>query len=209
MHGNNSVAFDSTKLTEANPPLITLKGMAYAPLLGQPTGKFYRDNGITPGPGIDTTKPFGFHPQNPWPDALVLDAGEQTTAGNAVSAFNSTIATVAAAKNAGLVDMNKFFTNVKANGLVTAAGLTFTADYITGGLFSLDGVHPSSRGAGVVANEFLKVINAKFGTGIPYVDLTVIPGIPAPLAKAYTSGIPVVSPEMFRSLEAMWAQEGY
>ena len=209
MHGNNSVAFDSTKLTEANPPLITLKGMAYAPLLGQPTGKFYRDNGITPGPGIDTTKPFGFHPQNPWPDALVLDAGEQTTAGNAVSAFNSTIATVAAAKNAGLVDMNKFFTNVKANGLVTAAGLTFTADYITGGLFSLDGVHPSSRGAGVVANEFLKVINAKFGTGIPYVDLTVIPGIPAPLAKAYASGIPVVSPEMFRSLEAMWAQEGY
>ena len=30
--------------------------------------------------GIDTTKPFGFHPQNPFPDALVLDAGEQATA---------------------------------------------------------------------------------------------------------------------------------
>jgi lysophospholipase L1-like esterase len=205
-HGNASVAFDSTKLTEANPPLITLKGMTYATLLGQATGKFYRDNGIPLSPGIDTTKPFGFHPQNPWPDALVLDVDEQNTAGSAVAAYNATIATVAAAKGAGLVDINSFFTNIKANGLVTTAGLKFTADYISGGLFSLDGVHPSSRGSGVIANEFIKVMNSKFGMSVPLVDLTAIPGIPAPIAKS--NGFAVIPPEAFRNLELLWSNGG-
>ncbi len=206
-HGNSSLSLDSTKLVEANPPLITLTGMTYAPLLGQPTGKFYRDKGMSIPAGIDTTKPFGFHPQNPWPDALVLDAGEQATAGAAVTAFNTTIATVAAAKNAGLVDINGFFTNIKANGLVTTAGLKFTADYISGGLFSLDGVHPSSRGAGTIANEFIKVINNKYGTSIPLVDLSAIPGIPAPVAKA--DGYPVIPPEAFRSMLELFQTPGY
>lgn len=206
-HGNSSLSFDSTKLTEANPPLITLTGMAYATLLGQPTGKFYRDKGLSIPAGIDTTKPFGFHPQNPWPDALVLDAAEQTTAGDAVAAFNTTIATVAAAKGAGLVDINTFFRNVKANGLVTTAGLKFTADYISGGLFSLDGVHPSSRGAGVIANEFIKVINSKFGASIPLVDVSVIPGIPAPVAKA--DGFPVIPPDAFRNMLDLFQTTDY
>ena len=57
--------------------LVTLKGSAYASLLGQSTGKFYRDYHFPALPaGIDTTQPFGFHPQNPFPNAFVLDADE-------------------------------------------------------------------------------------------------------------------------------------
>ena len=57
--------------------LVTLKGSSYASLLGQPTGKFYRDFHFPALPvGIDTTQPFGFHPQNPFPNAFVLDADE-------------------------------------------------------------------------------------------------------------------------------------
>jgi lysophospholipase L1-like esterase len=197
-HGNASLSFDSTKLTGSNPPLITLTGMTYASLLGTATGKFYRDNGLTPGAGIDTTKPFGFHPQNPWPDALVLDADEQATAATAIASFNSTIASIAASKNAAVVDINSFFASIKQNKLVTTGGMVFTADYISGGLFSLDGVHPSSRGQGVVANEFIKAINTKFGTSIPYVDLSVIPGIPAPISKS--DGYPVLPPDAFRNM---------
>jgi len=55
--------------------------------------------------GIDTTDaPFGLDPRNPFPDALVLDSAEQATTEQAISAFNSTIAAVAAANNAALVD---------------------------------------------------------------------------------------------------------
>jgi lysophospholipase L1-like esterase len=201
-HGITTMSMDSTRLTEPGAPLITLTGSPYASLLGTPTGKWYRDKGIPVVAPIDTTKPFGFHPQNPWPDALTLDASEQTVAGDAVNAFNSTIATVAAAKGAALVDINGFFKSVKSNTL-TIQGVKYTADYVSGGMFSLDGVHPSSRGAGIVANEFLKAINAKFGSSIPYVDVNAIPGIPAPVAKA-ASGMPQIPPEAFNTLEMLY-----
>jgi len=207
-HGNASLAFDSTKLTGANPPLITLTGMSYASLLGTATGKFYRDKGIAPGAGIDTTKPFGFHPQNPWPDALVLDAEEQATAATAVAAFNATIAAVAASKNAAVVDINAFFAGIKANALMTTGGMKFTADYISGGLFSLDGVHPSSRGHGVVANEFIKAMNSKFGTSIPLVDLSAIPGIPAGISKT-ADGYAVLPPDAFKDMLGLFQSEEY
>ena len=55
-------------------------------------------------------------------------------------------------------------------------GIPFTTTFVTGGLFSLDGVHPTSRGYGIVANEFIKVINTKWGTSIPLVNVSQIPG---------------------------------
>jgi lysophospholipase L1-like esterase len=207
-HGNASVAFDSTKLTEAGAPLICLTGSAYASLLGQPTGKWYRDKGYAPPAGIDTTKPFGFHPQNPWPDALVLDATEQTTAGDAITAFNTTIATVAAAKGAAVVDINGFFKTIKASGFVVG-GVKYSADYVSGGIFSLDGVHPSNRGAGIVANEFIRVINAKWGSSIPFVDVNTLPGIPAPVAKAVATGIPQIPADAFGNLEMLYGGSGW
>jgi len=197
--------------------LITLKGQAYAPLLGQSTGKFWRDaaalQGTTiaalypalAGAGIDTTKPFGFHPQNPWPDALILDADEIASATTAVNNFNSTIATVAAAHHAALVDFNGFFNNVKTNG-IAIAGEKYTADYIAGDIFSLDGVHPSDRGYGIVANEYIKVINASFGMNVPLVNVSALPKLSAPLAKGGNGKIdPVLPFGAFNSLDVLFS----
>jgi lysophospholipase L1-like esterase len=161
--------------------MITLHGQNYTSLLGQPTGKWYRDNHYPAlPPGIDTTKPFGFYPTNPWPDALILDADEIVTAKTATTNFNNSIATVATAKGFGLVDINSVFTNIfvqsVTHGGINYNGINFTAFFITGGLFSLDGVHPSSQGQGLLANEFLKVINSKFGANYPLINLATIPG---------------------------------
>ena len=122
-------------------------------------------------------------------------------------AFNATIATVAAAKGAALVDVNTFFKGIKANA-ITVQGVKYTADYVSGGIFSLDGVHPSSRGAAIVANEFLRVINAKWGSSIPFVDVNSIPGIPAPVAKSAT-GIPQIPADAFNSLEMLYGGSGW
>ena len=200
-HGNTSLAFDSTRFTEATPPFITLPGQTYALLIGHPSGKWYRDNGVALPAGIDTTKPFGLHPQNPWPDALMLDADEQAVAAGAVSAFNGIIASQASVNGAAVVDINLFFTGIKANGLLVS-GQEFTADYVSGGLFSLDGVHPSSRGQAVVANEFLRVINGKFGTSIPMVDVGTVPGIPSPLAKG-AAGLQV-DPSLYQTMQDLF-----
>jgi len=204
-HGNNSVAFDSTRLTEANAPMITLLGSSYASLLGrgggQGGGKWYQANHYPAlPPGIDTTKPFGFHPQNPWPDALVLDADEHATAIAAADAFNSVISSVAASHGAYVVNFHDFWEGVKRNGLYVS-GQKFTTDYISGGFFSLDGVHPSSRGYGIIANEFIKVMNEKLGAGIPYVELSALPGIPAPISKVEgVTGMPSIPYEAFSDL---------
>lgn len=207
MHGETGVATGSSNLTEANPPLLCLTGSTYAPLLGQPTGKWYRDKGWSVLPaGIDTTKPFGFHPQNPWPDWLVLDPGEVATAQAATAAFNGAIAAkVAGNARITLADGNALLNDLKAHGYMTS-GVKFTCDYVAGGFFSLDGVHPASRGNGIIANLFIKAINAKWGTNIPYVDVSAIPGIPAPVSKA-GSDIPQIPYEAFKDLGMLWGAE--
>jgi hypothetical protein len=161
--------------------LITLTGQNYTSLLGTPTGKWYKDNHYPAlPPGIDTTKPFGFYPTNPWPDALILDADEITNAKSTTDSYNATISAVATAKGFGLVDINAVFNNIFLKSVTQDGtvynGVTFTAFFITGGLFSLDGVHPSSQGQGLIANEFLKVINAKYGSNYPLINLSTIPG---------------------------------
>lgn len=169
---------DSTSLaTFTN--LITLRGSSYAGLLGQPTGYFYRVNGLSIPAGIDTTKPFGFHPQNPWPNSLILDNSEITIANDAVAAFNGAIATAAANFGFGLVDINGIFNSIRQadfTGGTIFNGIAFSTFYVSGGLFSLDGVHPSSRGQAIIANEFIKVINSKFSANIPLIDVSTIPG---------------------------------
>jgi hypothetical protein len=161
--------------------LITLTGQSYASLIGIPTGKWYSDNHYPGLPaGIDTTKPFGLHPQNPWPDALILDPSEIQIAETATNAFNQTISSVASAKGFGLVDINNVFKSIFLASITSGGGMYYGAElstmFISGGLFSLDGVHPTSRGQGLLANEFLKVINTKFGSNFPLLNLGNMPG---------------------------------
>jgi len=160
--------------------LITLPGGSYAGLIGQPSGKFYTDNNFPGLPaGIDTTQPFGVTPQNPWPNALILDPGELNTANTAVDAYNAVISDLASSNGFALADMNARMNQIRANdftGGTNINGVVFTTTYVLGGLFSLDGVHPSNQGQAVMGNEFIKAINDKFGASIPLIDVSTVPG---------------------------------
>ncbi len=207
--GEFGVASGTTKFTTpASDPLICLSGSPYAGLIGVATGKFYKDNPTAfPAlpPGIDTTKPFGVHPQNPWPNALTLDSAEIAIAAQAVNDFNNAIKNVATAQGAAVVDFNAIFTDISANGKLIS-GVKYTSAYITGGLFSLDGVHPSNRGAGVLANEIIKVMNTKYGTSVTYVDISSLPALSIPLGKhiSIEKGIPYSAPHSWDSFLNMW-----
>lgn len=159
---------------------ITLPGGSYAGLIGTPNGKFYRDHGFpTLPPGIDTTKPFGVHPQNPWPDALTLDESEIATVQSTVTSYNNVIKDAATANGFALADVNSLLKNIRANdftGGTNINGVTFKTTYVTGGLFSLDGVHPSSQAHGIIANTFISAINSNFSAKIPLIDVATIPG---------------------------------
>lgn len=99
----------------------------------------------------------------PMQDNTTLTATETAEVKTATAAFNASIASIASAKGLALVDANSILNQV-ANGGITKDGFKVTSVYVTGGGFSLDGIHPSPRGYGLIANEFLKSINATYGS---------------------------------------------
>lgn len=134
-----------------------------------------RKNLLTLQAAAELAQGKGLSAQNPLSNGVILDESEIAIAKQVINGYNQIISSLAAAKGYGVVDINAFFTNVAASGL-TVDGIHFTARYVEGGLFSLDGVHPTSQGYAVIANEFIKVINAKFSAKIPLVNVSTIPG---------------------------------
>lgn len=155
--------------------LILLTGSPATAFLGDTTGAYYTVNGIPVPPGVNTAYPFGLTPQNPWPNGLILDPTEISNVDAVISAYNSIIEGSAAARGYAIVDANSLLNQLAANGL-DYNGLHFTDAYVQGGFFSLDGIHPTSQGYAIIANEFIKTTNVKFGASIPLVDVSTVPG---------------------------------
>lgn len=106
----------------------------------------------------------------PLSDAAVLSASEIATINGRVAAFNQVIQAEASRVGAALVDINAFL-NLAATRGIQVGGMTFTPSFLTGGIFSLDGVHPTPFGYAYIANLFIESINETFGGDIPPVDL--------------------------------------
>lgn len=95
----------------------------------------------------------------------VLDANEVATIQAAITGFNQTIATDAAAAGMPVVDINSLMNQMAANP-PTVGGVPLLLRY-NGGLLSLDGVHPSDIGHALIANAFIRTMNATWHMGIP------------------------------------------
>lgn len=106
----------------------------------------------------------------PLPDNVVLTAVEVGIIKDKTAKFNRVIAAQAKAHGAALVDINAFLNKLDQRGLVVN-GQRLTTGYL-GGIFSLDGIHPSNTGAAATANEFIKAINKRFAAGIPPVNVS-------------------------------------
>jgi lysophospholipase L1-like esterase len=60
-------------------------------------------------------------------------------------------------------------------GIPYEGGYILKSDFVFGGAFSLDGVHPTARGYAMIANMFSAAINAKYGSNLPPVKLSAYP----------------------------------
>lgn len=106
----------------------------------------------------------------PMQDNAVLTADETAQVKTATDAFNVTIQSLASAKGLAFVDANAMLNQV-ANGGISANNFTLTSNFVTGGAFSLDGVHPSPRGYALIANKFFEAINATYGSNFKGVNI--------------------------------------
>lgn len=106
----------------------------------------------------------------PLQDRWVLSQNEVAEVKVATDAYNVTIAATAESKGLAFVDAKAAMTQLSTTG-VRFGNYHMSAGYVTGGAFSLDGVHPSARGYAFIANLFVDAINTKFGATLRKVDL--------------------------------------
>ncbi|NNK82533.1 MAG: G-D-S-L family lipolytic protein [Flavobacteriaceae bacterium] len=107
--------------------------------------------------------PQGYGTQIPLEDKWSLTPEEQMEIKLATDSFNATLAAAASQAGFAFVDANTLMLQL-ADGSFSSGDYTPTASLVTGGLFSLDGVHPTARGYALLANEFMKAIDATYGS---------------------------------------------
>ncbi|HEX9150761.1 MAG TPA: G-D-S-L family lipolytic protein [Flavobacterium sp.] len=129
------------------------------------------DSGIGMAPPSPLNK-FGI--TYPLQDKHVLIPTEVAEVKVATDAYNISIKTIADAKGLAFVDTKAIMTQL-SNGGIVSNSFTLTSAYVTGGAFSLDGVHPSPRGYALIANAFAAAINAKYSSTLKSVDLSLYP----------------------------------
>lgn len=107
--------------------------------------------------------PQGYGTQIALEDKWVLTPQEQDEIAVATQAYNASISAIASANGLALVDLNTILSEAASSG-IKFDNYILTTDLATGGLISLDGVHLTSRGYAVMANSFLKAIDATYGS---------------------------------------------
>ena len=101
---------------------------------------------------------------------FVLTSTEKARVDTATQSFNAIIEGFAAANELGYVDSNAALAEVASTGHVFNGGVMTNA-YVTGGGFSLDGVHLTPRGYAFCANMIIDVINTTYNASVPKVDI--------------------------------------
>lgn len=122
------------------------------------------------------TLPYGLTPYTPIDNQYVLDANEVALTQDYVKSYNTTIKSVAASKGLAVFDAYAYLNQVKTTGL-ELDGIPFTSAYISGGLFSLDGVHLTPRGYAIIADQFIEAINSKYNSNIPLASVSSYTGL--------------------------------
>jgi len=174
---NALVIFDAslTDLTSIDARLLSMRQIKSTELLTLTTPS---DRIKCEGFGsVDTRdpNPLNWKP-NPITENFVLDEDEIATINSRTASFNSIIQSEASSRGLALFDANTRMKELATTG-ITISGIEFTSTLVTGGAFSLDGVHPSTRGYAILANDIIEAINSKYGARVPKVDVASYPVI--------------------------------
>jgi hypothetical protein len=130
---------------------------------------------------------------------VILDAQETATITDRIASYNASIRAAAGTIGAAVVDTNGLLHQLATSG-INVGGIQFTSAFLTGGVFSYDGVHPTAFGYAFVANAFIAAINAKFGAHIAPVDYSPFLFGLTPLPSPSISGSPQFSTAALESL---------
>ncbi|SDS15064.1 G-D-S-L family lipolytic protein [Gramella sp. MAR_2010_147] len=107
----------------------------------------------------------------PLGDQHVLTSTEQTLISEVTQRYNAAINSIAQQYSLAYVDANSLLGLIDSDGGLVYEGVPISSTFVSGGAFSLDGVHLTPRGYAVIANEIIKRINTTYGADVPAVDV--------------------------------------
>ena len=107
--------------------------------------------------------------------AVCIIASEVSAITAATAAYNSKLKTAAETNGLAFVDANAFLKSAIKG--ITFNGVNVSTTFVTGGAFSLDGVHLTPLGNALLANQFILSINARYGSTLPQLDVTKFRGV--------------------------------
>ena len=188
---NNPVLIVDETLTDYRQQITA----ALTPVLGAPTAGFFgatfgrvrqtkKEGTVTDLILLSTSSEIGttvaeapaplnkFGISYPLQDRHVLIPSEISEMEVAVKAYNTIIKSAADAKGLAFVDAMAAMAQLGSTAGVRFGNYQMTSSYISGGAFSLDGVHPTPRGYAYIANLFINAINSKYGATLRTVDLS-------------------------------------
>jgi lysophospholipase L1-like esterase len=145
----------------------------------------------------------------PLPDAVILTPAEQAALVGRIADYNTAITAAASARNIPVADIKGLFDRFATG--INVGPFHLTSDYITGGIFSLDGVHLTDIGYTLFANEYIKAINAGYGTHVPVASVATFMQNNDPATKmasgaaAYPGMMWIMSDEASKSLAQMFS----
>lgn len=122
----------------------------------------------------DSIRCAGWGSQKAIPGQFVLDKTETDALALATASYNQTIKAAADANDLAFVDANAILADMEKG--LAFDGVTYSTTFVTGGSFSLDGVHPNTAGYAIIANAHIDAINAKYGSSIPRVSVNAYQG---------------------------------
>lgn len=116
----------------------------------------------------------------PLANQYILSKTEKEKVLKATAAYNASLQAIAASKGLAFVDANAKMMELSSASGIQFDAVKYTATFVTGGTFSLDGVHLTGRGYALIANEFISAINAKYNSNLPMVNVNSYSGIKFP-----------------------------
>jgi lysophospholipase L1-like esterase len=134
--------------------------------------------GVGIPPALKTIPPFNLLPRvgEPLKDTQTITPAEQAAFNTRIAEFNAAITASATAHNVPVADIKGLFDRFAASANpaspIVIGPFAFSNAFITGGIFSNDGVHLSDLGYILFANEYIKAINAGYGVHIPLASIT-------------------------------------
>jgi hypothetical protein len=127
---------------------------------------------------LDSVRCFGYGSFKPMPSAYVLDIDEVVKVNAATGTFNALLKQKAEQKGLAFADVNKLLKTIQSG--IIYDGTTVNSTFVTGGGFSLDGIHLTPRGNAILANCFIDAINAKFGSNVSTLNPSKYSGVKFP-----------------------------